>query len=40
MSKSSNRFSPEVRQMDTSNNPYVDAMMIWFLLFALPTHRT
>jgi len=27
-------------QLGTSNNPHVDAVMIRFLLFALPTHRT
>jgi len=26
--------------LGTSNNPHVDAVMIRFLLFALPTHRT
>jgi len=36
------RFPGEVtdQQLGTSNNPHVDAVMIRFLLFALPTHRT
>jgi len=32
--------STSLVKMGTSNNPHVDAVMIRFLLFALPTHRT
>jgi len=33
-------INDEIVQLGTSNNPHVDAVMIRFLLFALPTHRT